>query len=400
MKQKTVILPRHMENQAKHFGKIAADLSGFNEKSQEYKDAYLSGVYEFCYEGYNHSMTPSGELGANPATPRIAKNSYDVLLTFLDVVNDLRPKQKRFTNAVMASYKRRVRAALTSLTHVFLEMKLDMSPDRKVNRKSPMEYKKRNDQLSEKENIEVWLETETNRYERLMVASILSGFLQQLFMSDQIVTNEKMLKKYMPNWNAILDVKKQWFLMKKKVSRVDFMRLVQKAFIQDKIQFSPKVSKKTKGKSKDTSSGNLFESAQIEAPTQATAPRTRAKLRPLAIRLINEYALIHDDKEYRNIGEEKAAIKKAVLRLVTKDSEGGTLVEIDKLRIYRYTYIILKFLEMLNELGKPFSKELIGLYASKNPDLRVDEEGKKSHGQDMTELHVIIPQLDIAKKKK
>ena len=65
---KKITLPKHMKPQAELFAKIQTELMGLKKGTSAYDKAMKDAFYNFCYEAYSHSMTPSGQLGQNPWT--------------------------------------------------------------------------------------------------------------------------------------------------------------------------------------------------------------------------------------------------------------------------------------------------------------------------------------------
>jgi hypothetical protein len=196
MKKKTVVLPIHMKDQAKHFGEISGDVSGHPQGSPEYNDAYKKGFYNFCHEAYTHSMTPSGLLGANP-TPRISKKNYDSMLDWVRPI----ARVKGLTKKQEEDMIRQLRTAITIITHQYLMLMTTIKVKRqKVSSKksipSSLEYVKRKSFESKYENQLENLEVEKMRFVRLFIASMISAFLEFMFKVSEIKVGAKLKTKF------------------------------------------------------------------------------------------------------------------------------------------------------------------------------------------------------------
>jgi len=195
-KIKRVVLPSEMEEQAMHFGEVHAEISCHPFGSPEYKDAYGRGFYRFCHEAYTHSMTPSGNLGANPSTPRISKNNYDVMLNWVDDLG----KKKGFTKKQITDSKAQIRTAITILAHQYLNLMTSIqvkSGKGKNATKSDLVYKKNVDTKTPYENMIGHMEVEKRRFVRLFVASMISAFLDFLFRVSNFEMGKTLISKYL-----------------------------------------------------------------------------------------------------------------------------------------------------------------------------------------------------------
>lgn len=114
---KKVTLPKHMKPQAQHFAEIHCEILGLGKKDRGYTKEFKKAFENFCYEAYMHSMTPSGQLGQNPSTPKIAEKyigSFDKLVAEIKV-----PKENR------AMLVGQIKSVIISLTHAYLTIHQD-----------------------------------------------------------------------------------------------------------------------------------------------------------------------------------------------------------------------------------------------------------------------------------
>ena len=108
---KKVTLPKHMKPQAELFAKIQTELMGLKKGTSAYDKALKDAFYNFCYEAYSHSLTPSGQLGQNPWSPPVQKRFIQ------KSVNKIKDRK-----GLSGSEKKRLQAQLEKVTTVLSQL--------------------------------------------------------------------------------------------------------------------------------------------------------------------------------------------------------------------------------------------------------------------------------------
>ena len=80
---KKITLPKSMEPQARSFAEVHCELLGLGPKDKAYSEEFKKAFYEFCYEAYMHSLTPSGQMGQNPRSAKISNKYLDHIMSSL-----------------------------------------------------------------------------------------------------------------------------------------------------------------------------------------------------------------------------------------------------------------------------------------------------------------------------
>lgn len=108
---KKITLPKHMKPQAELFAKIQTELMGLKKGTSAYDKAMKDAFYNFCYEAYSHSMTPSGQLGQNPWSPPVQKRFIQ------KSVNKIKDRK-----GLSGSEKKRLQAQLEKVTTILSQL--------------------------------------------------------------------------------------------------------------------------------------------------------------------------------------------------------------------------------------------------------------------------------------
>lgn len=182
---------------------------------------------ELGAEAFLFSFTPSGEIGDNPQTPRIAETFYDSFPEIFSpksgvvAINMTGESKAKVNNAIF-----RVKSSTVNLIQVYLETTMGLKTRNKEKsgntsfdypklsgKKTPAEYK-------------LLLEVEKNRYMRLFIAAIFTktiGTLLALSPSDL----RKAIKDFdMWNINNVTDSKQAFAILRKPENRRNFVESV------------------------------------------------------------------------------------------------------------------------------------------------------------------------------
>jgi len=109
---KKVTLPKSMEPQARRFAEIHCELLGLGPRDNSYPQEYKQGFYNFCYEAYMHSLSPSGQMGQNPSK-KMVHAQYDK--AFKKLFDEMKlPKEMR------VNILNQIKSIVVSLTNVYL----------------------------------------------------------------------------------------------------------------------------------------------------------------------------------------------------------------------------------------------------------------------------------------
>jgi len=142
MKEKKVarILPLSMKMVGEKLGQIHCHSMGLPHGCEDYESEFSDYVFNFNHEGYELSMTPSGQIGRNPATPKVQENYFnlasgvfgaDGFISNLSVDSDTKEK-----------YRRLLRGNIIALVHFIMEARYGATIKRKGERNSDFEFSK------------------------------------------------------------------------------------------------------------------------------------------------------------------------------------------------------------------------------------------------------------------
>jgi len=153
------------------------DTCGISQSDKTYSDRVDACVYDLAIDAYNHSFTPSGEIGNNPRTPKIADSFFH---EFDDILGDkgfFKTKLVDASDKMIATKERQFKSILVSLSQLYLETQARLkTKGRQLNDQgydsSSFEYKPnavkgKPDETEMKDMVRV----ETNRYIRMFMAT-------------------------------------------------------------------------------------------------------------------------------------------------------------------------------------------------------------------------------------
>ena len=119
-KQKIKILPLHMKPIGETLAHEHCIQCNLQEGTTEYKDEYEKYMFNFYDEAHGLSLTPSGLIGQNPATPKVKEEFFQEISGIFGksgLINKL-PKADAYTKL---KYDRILRGNITSIAHFILE---------------------------------------------------------------------------------------------------------------------------------------------------------------------------------------------------------------------------------------------------------------------------------------
>jgi hypothetical protein len=181
MNKNEIYLKKSTEKLADFFAHTKTQLMGISPDDKNYNRWYKKYFKQFCEEAVLHSMTPSGELKANPIASAV-KSEFTV-----DPVID---KHFRGSQAQAKVLKHQIDSAIQSLVSAFLQIRFGTQAKNSKEKESDLTYKSG--------DAEGMLEVEMNRYFTYMVGGLMYGYIEKFF--DQPVGNfpdifEEMLPK-------------------------------------------------------------------------------------------------------------------------------------------------------------------------------------------------------------
>jgi hypothetical protein len=159
-----ITLKKSTEKLADFFAHTKTQIMGLNPDEKEYQKHYKRFFNQFCKEAIEHSMTPSGELRANPIAGAV-KPQFS-----FDKVVDKFYKGDTKTEKIL---KHQVDSAIHSLVSAFMQIRLG------VQAKATKE--KQSDMVFNEKGSDAMLEVELNRYTAYMVSGFLYGYLENFF---------------------------------------------------------------------------------------------------------------------------------------------------------------------------------------------------------------------------
>lgn len=188
LERKTVTLP--ISNR-KIFQALADIAAVVEEVSPKEREAFRESVMnELGTEAFLKSFTPSGEIGDNPQTQRIAETFYDSLNDIVGPTGTVTKMMKRSTSSdtVLKNRMFRFKSAIVNLIQLYLDavMGLKTNDRPKIDRETKrvrdtsFNYPKLSGRKDE-QDYEKLLEVEQNRYVRMFVATIFFTTLSDLF---------------------------------------------------------------------------------------------------------------------------------------------------------------------------------------------------------------------------
>jgi hypothetical protein len=229
-KKKTVMLPKHMEPQARLFAEIACELEGLTPSSSQYKKIYKQAYYDFCLEAYKHSLSPSGELGANPKAGHASSITKDHMMAvnkMTDIWAEKLPKDAR------EKITTRLRSSITNLTHLFFEVQKSYNTKGRGEKgKKGREARKTHASdyeitSSMKGDYGQMAQVMIRLYERNFMATVITMAIYGVFSADYANTQE-MLSTFIPeiknsDWE---NPKRLYTKLRKKENRDQFIRAI------------------------------------------------------------------------------------------------------------------------------------------------------------------------------
>jgi hypothetical protein len=168
-----VTMSKPTQEVAEFFAHHQCLLDGLEVGTKKYDKAFEKNMHRFCEEALLHSMTPSGEIRANPL-PKSVKEEVSLNLV-LDKYFAGNNQQKKIL-------KNQLSSALNSLVSAFLQVRLDKSKKERGGKGSDFAFKGHapKGELS----IEQKLEIEKNRYLSYLVSGLMFGWMERFFNQD------------------------------------------------------------------------------------------------------------------------------------------------------------------------------------------------------------------------
>ncbi len=159
-----VYFKKSTEELADFVAHMKTQLMSINPEEKKYQKYYNEFFEQYCEEALLHSMTPSGELRANPIAGAV-KSQFS-----FDPIIDEYSKLDANKNKVI---KHQVDSAIQNLVSAFMQIRFGLQPKSKDGKLSDLMYK--SGEGSEMEAIEL------NRYFSYMIAGLLYGYLEKFF---------------------------------------------------------------------------------------------------------------------------------------------------------------------------------------------------------------------------
>lgn len=97
------------------------DTEGISEKDPSYHDRVGAVVYDLAVEAYLESFTPSGEIGNNPRTPKVADTFFKEFDDILGARGFFKTKLANKTDEYIASKERQFKGIIVNLSQLYLE---------------------------------------------------------------------------------------------------------------------------------------------------------------------------------------------------------------------------------------------------------------------------------------
>lgn len=176
------IMPKSMNPIGKKLATIHCRNLGFQDGTPEFQEEFDSYMFDFYDEAYGLSMTPSGLIGQNPATPKVKEEDFRELKKIFGengLIANLKRNEYEKTN-----FDRILRGNISSIAHFILDAKFGLKIKGKNNSPSDFEYIKGSDDKDtkvEERNAQVTL----NRYLRLYLIIKLTKELEGILSSEE-----------------------------------------------------------------------------------------------------------------------------------------------------------------------------------------------------------------------
>lgn len=174
---KKVTLPIANLDIFEELAKSYLETEGHKPNDPDYADRIEGAVYDLAMEAYLFSFTPSGEIGSNPRTPKVADSFFR---EFDDVLGPKGFFKTKLTNSdpeYVASKERQFKSILVNLSQLYLETQAKLkTKGRELSDKSydPSSFEHGANAVKGKpteEELQKMIKVETNRYIRLFMTT-------------------------------------------------------------------------------------------------------------------------------------------------------------------------------------------------------------------------------------
>lgn len=164
-----VAVSENMDAMAGFFADMSCLQEGLKAGTKEYEKCFSASKQRFLEEAFLHSLTPSGEIGANPLPQKLRANlGIDKLVK--KYFSGSREESEILTN--------QINSALNNLSSAFMQIRLNKTVKERFGKKSDLAYQKGQKGEGAKESVE------KSRYLALMVASMMYGYIYKFFDQD------------------------------------------------------------------------------------------------------------------------------------------------------------------------------------------------------------------------
>jgi len=197
-------LKKSTEKLADFFAHSKAQMMGYSQDEPDYNKHYKKYFNEFCKEAVLHSMTPSGEIKANPIASAVKKEFS------IDKVIDTHFKGTQTDAKII---KHQVDSAIQSLVSAFMQIRFGANLKSKNGAPSVIEYSET--------GVDEMLAVEVNRYATYMVAGMLYGYLEKFFNQPTEAFTEIFQESLPKDVNGEISLRS----LRNKKNRTDFAKM-------------------------------------------------------------------------------------------------------------------------------------------------------------------------------
>lgn len=191
------IMPRSMKPIGEKLADIHCRNLGLQDGSPEYKEEFDSYMFDYNDEAYGLSMTPSGLIGQNPATPKVKEEFFREMKAIFGE-NGIIQKLDR-NEYEKTKFDRILRGNIVSLAHFILDTKFGLKIKGKNGQPSDFDYGKLSDdkdEAGEERKVHVIL----NQYLRMYYVTQITKSLENILSTSGVGDAELLTKVFGDDW--------------------------------------------------------------------------------------------------------------------------------------------------------------------------------------------------------
>lgn len=199
MKKKARVLPKSFMKTGEHLADTHCRSLGLTQGTEEYDEEFNEYMFNYCDEGFGLSMTPSGLIGQNPATPKVDEKYFKELKTIFGE-NGVLAKLK-ISDYEKTKYNRILRGNIVSLAHFILDAKFGLKTKGKNGKASDFDFGNLQD-ADGKESEERKNTVIQNQYMRMYLVIMITRALEKVMSLDDINDAEILSEVFKDGWKT------------------------------------------------------------------------------------------------------------------------------------------------------------------------------------------------------